>query len=220
MAVTAFTYNYVCWYYLRGYNEVSNMIVAPAVSVLVIGNLVAAGAIWTVQYFRGVAGYGPIIASFLLASLINLLSPLVAPTFGRFANRHLWIETPLIEAARYGDAPVVIALVEDGEGPIVTCAALGTTPLHYMAYGGKFDAVQLLLNEGANPNAQEKGSLETPLHWAVRARTDLAVIRTLVAHGASITATDHEGRTAIDYTDTIPEPQASDIRAAMNDTKP
>jgi Ankyrin repeats (3 copies) len=218
MTLTALTYNFVCWYYFRGYNEVLNMFVSPAVSLLVIVNLVAAGILWAIQYYRRDAKNGLLIASFMLAALMNLISPLVAPSIGRFANRKLWIDTPLIEAARYGDEDTVISLVESGEPVDIT--AFGTTPLHYMAYGGNLAAVELLLSKGANPNATENVSLETPLHWAVRARTDLDIIQTLVAHGASTNAADHEGRTPIDYTDTIPEPQASDIRTAMNGSRP
>ena len=126
----------------------------------------------------------------------------------------------MIEAARYGDAPVVIALVKKGANPNERDPALGVTPLHYMAYSGVLEAVEFLLSEGADPNAKEEVSLETPLHWAVRARANLPTIRTLVKHGAIATLADRHGETPIDYTSTIPEPQASEIREAMMHSNP
>jgi hypothetical protein len=215
VSVTALSYNFILWHYFRGYNEVSNMLVLPVVVGLVVVNVVAAGTVWLYRRWRKQTGISPLIVAFLLASLVALVSPLYAPSIGRYANRNLWIETPLVEAALYGDAAVVIVLLKHGADPNQRQSALGTTPLHYMAYGGKTEAVELLLGKGADPNAKANTSLETPLHWAVEARTNLPTIRTLIKYGAMPTSLDWKGKTPIDYTDTIPEPEATEIREAM-----
>lgn len=217
LSITVLAYNFILWHFFRGYNEVYNMFVLPIVRVLVVLNVVAAGTVWLYRRWRKQKGISPLIVAFLLASLVTLASPLYAPSIGRYANRNLWIDTPLVEAARYGDATVVIVLLKHGANPNERLSALGTTPLHYMAYGGKTEAVELLLSKGADPNAKANTSLETPLHWAIKGRANLPTIRALIRNGAIPTLSDWDGSTPIDYSNTIPEPQATDIREAMKE---
>ncbi|KAL4101499.1 hypothetical protein PRIC1_005251 [Phytophthora ramorum] len=56
------------------------------------------------------------------------------------------------------------------------------TPLHWAAISGSLEAVNLLLEAGADPNFQDAGG-RSPLHWAARLnRTD--VVRSLLQAGA------------------------------------
>jgi hypothetical protein len=216
MSITGIVYNKVLWHFFRGYNEVTNMLVVPVVGLLVVLNMGVGGAVWLHRRWHKRKGVSPIVVAFLLAGLVTLCSPLFAPSIGQFANRQLWITTPLVEAARYGDAAVVIALLNNGADPNEKQTALGTTALHYMAANGETDAVELLLRRGAEPNARADNSFETPLHWAVEARTNPKTIRMLVKYGSTPTLTDWNGETPINYTEIIPEPKKSEIRRAMN----
>jgi len=183
IVVATLMYNFVCWHFFRGYNEVSNMIVVPSVGIMVVFNLFLAAFVWWYRRSRKRTGFDPITAAYLLAAVCIALSPLFAPELGRYANRQLWIKTPLVEAARYRDAPVVIALLKHGADPNVRERASGRTPLHYMAYYGETEAVKQLLKARADPNVEAYG--ETPLDWAIRGFPSQATVEALVDHGAA-----------------------------------
>ena len=79
---------------------------------------------------------------------------------------------------------------------IHTRSFLGDTPLHLMATEGKLNAVELLLEAGADPDA--RGDLDfTPLHCAaISGHTH--VVAALLAAGASPHSTDISGRRPAD----------------------
>lgn len=58
----------------------------------------------------------------------------------------------------------------------------GWTGLHSAAQGGQLEAVRLLLDHGADPNARESGDNTYPLHWAAAGRY-LDVVRALLDAG-------------------------------------
>ena len=63
----------------------------------------------------------------------------------------------------------------------------GETALMTAARAGRPEAVELLLDQGADPNAKESGLGETALMWAA-ARNHSAAIRTLIGRGADVNA--------------------------------
>jgi ankyrin repeat protein/catechol 2,3-dioxygenase-like lactoylglutathione lyase family enzyme len=58
----------------------------------------------------------------------------------------------------------------------------GWTGLHSAAQGGNLEAVRLLLEHGADPNAREAGDNTYPLHWAA-ANRQLEIVRALLDAG-------------------------------------
>ena len=113
--------------------------------------------------------------------------------------------TPLHSAAWYGDFEMVRVLLNYG-ADVNARNDEGWTPIHSMSQGFQSsvipsirqslpDVAQLLLEHGADVNAQiSGGSGRTPLH--VTMGSDRAeVVRVLLEHGANVGAEDSEGRT-------------------------
>jgi uncharacterized protein len=118
--------------------------------------------------------------------------------------------TPLLRAAKAGDAPVMQLLLEHGANPALPTAS-GITPLMAAAGNGSSSidtrgrykseqqavgAAELLLAAGADVNARDAQG-QTALHGAAAwGYSDL--VRSLVAHHADVLAKDARGRTAAD----------------------
>jgi uncharacterized protein len=90
--------------------------------------------------------------------------------------------TPLLQASRTGDAPVMAALLKAGASATATHPD-GETPLMAAARTGNVDAVRLLLEAGADVNAADRYQQETALMWAA-AEGHAAVIDMLLKAGA------------------------------------
>lgn len=221
LAVASLIYGTVGWHFIRGYNEVVNFLVWPAVLVQAGFNLLVAAAIVLHSWWRrGALGRSSpwlrhLATSLLLSALVTALSPLFAPAIGRIAKRNMWITTPLVEAAKYGDADLVMILLRNGADPNTREVGLGTTPLHYMAARGEEEVVKLLLDGRADPNARAYTSLATPLHFAVKYRANLPTIATLIEHGADPALKDWKGKTPIDFTAVIPDPRRTKILSVL-----
>lgn len=108
--------------------------------------------------------------------------------------RELWGNTPLHEAAWYGNEAVARALLGAG-AQVHQPNRRGSTPLHRAACKNRVDCVQLLLDAGALPNARDKED-ETPLHEAVRYRS-AETAQLLLAHGAEVDARNKHGMTPL-----------------------
>jgi ankyrin repeat protein len=101
-------------------------------------------------------------------------------------------------AAKGGDAKALRLLVaEDAESAChaVDTDGSGQTTLHWAAFYGHVDAVQLLLEHGADVDARGADSA-TALHRAAESG-HAEVVRVLLDGGATPSATDDDGRTAL-----------------------
>lgn len=104
-------------------------------------------------------------------------------------------DTPLIEAARIGDAERVVSLLADG-ADVEARTRNGITPLAVAALGGSAPVVAALLAAGADPNAVS-GEGETPLmQAALNGAPD--TLNLLLEHGADPNAAEaYRGQTAL-----------------------
>jgi ankyrin repeat protein len=92
--------------------------------------------------------------------------------------------TPLLFAARSGDAESARLLVEAGANPSDELPD-GMSALVEAAFSGHGNVGLVLLEKGANPNADRIGF--TALHAAIL-RSDLTLVKALVAKGAQVNA--------------------------------
>lgn len=73
----------------------------------------------------------------------------------------------LIEAAKRGDLEQVRGLLQAGRELVNQRDESGATPLHYAALNGHRPVVQLLVQQGADPNSRDRQFGATPAGWAI-----------------------------------------------------
>ena len=107
----------------------------------------------------------------------------------------------IIKAAKSGDAERVSALLANDKSLVNARDKDGSTPLHCAVWKGHQQVVALLLQAGADVNAQNENDHwgTTPLHAAAHAN-QAAIAQLLIDHGADVQATDREGRTPMFHT--------------------
>ena len=100
-------------------------------------------------------------------------------------------------AARNGDVNVIQALLDSNKDVLFATTADGSTALHVAAHHDKVEACELLLNLGANPNAQLKSGW-TPL--IVASYDGLPqVVSVLLDYGANPEIRDEAKSSALQY---------------------
>ncbi|MFZ1741377.1 MAG: ankyrin repeat domain-containing protein [Pontixanthobacter sp.] len=108
-------------------------------------------------------------------------------------------ETGLHIAARRRDTLWIRFLIQNGANPNIREGKdrKGDTPLQISAMLGPTEAVEALIDAGANVDDPNVAG-ETPLISAVH-RNDIAMVRLLLSKGANLDRKDNSGRSARDY---------------------
>lgn len=81
--------------------------------------------------------------------------------------------------------------------PINVVDNKGSSPLHWAAYSGSYNAVNFLISWNANLNLQDTDTLVTPLHLATM-QANSRIVRKLLMKGADRSIKDSCGKTPLD----------------------
>jgi peptide-methionine (S)-S-oxide reductase len=84
-------------------------------------------------------------------------------------------QVALMAAAFYGKSEIIELLIKsdvDVNAYIKNGFHTHASPLHQAVYSGSFEAVKLLVQAGANPDAKDKAYNGTPLGWAIYMQTE------------------------------------------------
>ena len=111
--------------------------------------------------------------------------------------------TPLIFAITSGPnghPEIANMLLKAGASPMGKDCN-GKTALHYASESGQDDTIELLLQNGANPNDQENGTKKTPLHVAIENGqfNSVQLLCTLSKVPVDLRVWDSEGLTVLHY---------------------
>ena len=102
-----------------------------------------------------------------------------------------------IEAAKKGDVPLIIELIDKG-ADINTPDKDGYTALMYVVRYNYVWLAKILIKAGANVNAQDDGG-RTALMWTTLYDYPLQIAELLIEGGADINIVDKTGRTVFDF---------------------
>ena len=101
------------------------------------------------------------------------------------------------EAAALGDLPT-LRVLSRWRDTLTSYSADGWTPLHLAAAFGGDDAVQFLLEQGADVHQRSRNALNNqPLHACVAISKSTHAAKLLLDHGADVNATQHGGFTPL-----------------------
>lgn len=108
----------------------------------------------------------------------------------------------IFQSAQQGDAVRLKEILQFHPALANTENVEGLTPLGYAAHFGKVEAVQVLLDFGADINAVSHSKLSfipsnTALHAAIAGERDMGVIQLLLKRGAQTNIFDSAGHTSL-----------------------
>jgi ankyrin repeat protein len=96
------------------------------------------------------------------------------------------IDGKLVAAARAGNVKTIRELLDEHPEKVQSRSGqYGWTPLHVAARHGQLEAVNELIERGADVNAREEGDNTYPMHWAAAA-AHLDVVRRLADAGGDV----------------------------------
>ena len=123
-----------------------------------------------------------------------------------WSTEDFWLDT---------DTSTVAACLEDGRLEANWRDSLGVTPLHFAArYSREPRVLELLISNGARPEARHQSNRRTPLHYAARWNSSSEVVNTLVSNGADVHARNDRHRTPLHLAARYSE-HASVVRALV-----
>lgn len=94
---------------------------------------------------------------------------------------------------------VQVLIRHGADGTVTARDDSNSTPLHLASSKWSAEAVNLLIQHGADVHGQN-GNQSTPLHLAASSHLALegTIVRLLLRHGANVNAKDSEGRTPLE----------------------
>jgi hypothetical protein len=128
-----------------------------------------------------------------IPTLTRLLKGRTPPSGKDAAGNDLLAYALILVRDKHGNAAPVRAVLEAGADPRSTRMATGADVLNYMLLGSSpaaDETVRLLLDHGADPNAVDALTGETPIGTA---NGEIAIVRALVEHGADFDRIQPEG---------------------------
>src|SRR5215471_1932317 len=98
-------------------------------------------------------------------------------------------------AIKFGDANEIETALKNGSDPDIALNPLGQTPLMLAVMKGSHQIVEMLLEAGADPNAQDNtGATALMLIWDC----DIEITKALIEAGADQELRNNAGETALD----------------------